>query len=76
MNSLHVVVRTPTLAPGARSSPAVASFGQMTQVGEVPVYSPKIIFAQTPFNFSGCPRYVDKIIYPNFYKNKLPGSAR
>jgi hypothetical protein len=48
----------------------------MTQVGEVPVYSPKIIFAQTPFNFSGCPRYVDKIIYPNFYKNKLPGSAR
>jgi len=28
------------------------------QIGVAPVKSPKIIFAQTPFNFSGCPRYI------------------
>ena len=44
-----------------------------TMLGVAPVKSPKIIFAQTPFNFSGHPKYiyVDKID-PNFYTN---GSA-
>jgi hypothetical protein len=28
------------------------------KLGVAPVKSPKIIYAQTPFNFSGCPRYI------------------
>jgi hypothetical protein len=35
-----------------------------------PVKSPKKIFAQTPFDFSRCPK-----IDPNFYKTKIIGSA-
>ena len=39
-------------------------------VGMAPVKSPKKIFAQTPFDFSRCPK-----IDPNFYKTKIIGSA-
>jgi hypothetical protein len=45
----------------------------LRQVGVAPVKSPKIIFAQTPLHFSGCP--VDKID-PNFYKKKIPEVPR
>jgi hypothetical protein len=46
------------------------------QIGVAPVKSPKIIFAQTPFNFSGCPRYICWWDRSQFLrKKKLPGSA-
>ncbi len=32
------------------------------------------MYAQTPFNLSGCPRYICQI-YPNFYKTKSPRST-
>ena len=39
---------------------AIDAFGHVIapEVGVTMIKSPKIIFAPTPFNFSGCPRYI------------------
>ncbi len=46
------------------------------KVGVAPVKPPKIIYAQTSFNFSGCPRYMSIRSIQFFTKNNYPEVPR
>ena len=56
----------------ARNSPGTLPYVFLCRA-QTPVKIPKIMYAQIPFNCSGCSRkvYVDKI-HSNFYKNNYP----
>ena len=43
---------------------------QSLTVGVAPVKSPNIMYAQTPFNFRGCPRYI-LISYIQIFTKKI-----